>query len=420
GEEMSGNNEVSTPIIRASLSYDIIHALSKTLLVVLCLYLSGLFNDMLITLILYIVAVYLLFSVMNQWSSIITYFNASRKTGLPYMRQKPCPFLKVSFLELDCKVKLEEPYILEDMEKCHVTERWKECWETKAPPLLEILFNEESSIQQQAMAVSYLSIMGKEEALPKVIELLENLDEAETQFRRILLSSLSHLLACATDEELILKGAGLLLSNQGSHGRLVDMTITEGLMFAGKALIQPFKEFLAIPLYIDGSEVVLKNEQVSAYLDVTIGKKVMMLKFLTGFAPNYPSEVLSALSDLNDLESDLARAFRVKALAATGLSECIPLLIQALSDEDDLVVAEARKGLRKFGNESLDRLLDVLFDESTNDDTFDDVAGALETFDYEIVSNYLSTLKEKDIEKHDDIIELARNNNISIFLQETI
>ncbi|MFW9997989.1 MAG: hypothetical protein ACFFD4_38460 [Candidatus Odinarchaeota archaeon] len=412
-------DQPSSETVKASFVLDLTLALSKLTLVLILFSVYGNTPDFLIGLLLVFLAAFILFSGVGDLSKIITYTNASWKYKKPYMRTSvTCPFLQVSFLNLRCKASLREPYEWEEMEKCHLEQRWRFCWTTKAPYLLEVLNSEFSPIEVQAQAALYLGIMENSEAFPRVIEIIEKLQEQNTAFRRILLSSIGHLMRSTDDSELLRRGAAILVSNQGNYGRFIDITVTEACVLAGKSLIQPFKELLSIPLDRTYEERPEGEMELEAPL-VNLAQKTFIIRILYSLAGNYPEEVFNALVDQENLESDLIRSFRAKTLATTRKTESIPILIDLLLDEDTLVVAEARKSLRSFGILSLGALVDVLFDEKTSDDLFDEASAAIETFELKTVTSYLQSLRESDEQKFHDTLELARNNDIKVFLLDS-
>ncbi|MHA2295448.1 MAG: hypothetical protein ACXAEU_16635 [Candidatus Hodarchaeales archaeon] len=417
--------------IRASFVMDLIIALVKTSMVIILFYLIAFQTDILTYALMIFLSAFIFISAIGNWSKMITYLNASIKYKKPYMRSsKTCPFLLLSFLNLRCKASILEQYEWLVMEKCHFENGWKACWPTKAPLLLDILNDELSSIEATTQAAMYLGIMENPDALPRVLELVDELDTLHElgknvgSIRSILISSLGNYLRSTDDPELLRKVAVVLLTNQGKHGRIIDARISEACVLAGKSLINPFKELLSIPLYDTSESIVNINETTDENEDIRTDKlinihnKEFITKMLFALAGNYPEEIFNALVNQENLESDLVRSFRIKALYTTMKIESIPLIVDMLLDEDDLVVAEARKGLVKYGLVSLRNLVDILFDEGTSDDLFDEVAATIESFELRTVMKYLQDIKVEDEQKFLDVLELARNNDIKILLPD--
>jgi len=415
---MTIDTEQATPaVIGVSLFSDLIIALVKSILIIVLinLYVTGYQADFLVALVVMLIAAFLILSTFGNWSKLITYVNASIKYKKPYMRTSvTCPFLAVSFLNLVCKADTTvEAYDWHHMEKCHVEEKWKTCWSTKSPRLLEILNDPNVPVEALAKSASYLGIMEKAEAFPRVLEVMEGIDESNISLLRVLLGSMGHLMRAVDDPDELRRASLIFLKNQGKHGRLLDMTITESCMLAGKSIIQPFNELLSIPIQGEGSHV---GDEIPASTLIDINQKSFIIRILYTMSTRYPDEVFDALKDQKNLENDFIRSFRAKILAMTRKEESIPLLLEILLDNDDLVVNEARKGLRMFGTVALNRLVDLLFDEQTSDDLFDESAATIETFELQVIMRYLQELEVEDREKYRDVQELARNNDIKKFL----
>jgi hypothetical protein len=351
-----------------SISTDTLILLLKIFLsfIVITLFVSA---DFLLSIIYFVIMVYLFGSGFRDGYSIIHYYRGAKYINGRYLHKtKPiCPFLLVSPTGFKCQAEFKLPFSMtDDFPRCHDQKLFKVHWTEKAPGILEKAKTETNVIRLRSY-ISALTNIGYENSADFFLDILKAprysvvhqwIVDAVREYHEILKEDLDQIIQKKFQSELVENSSLESFDFDSTYSNILDYFITsEALLFDEKNKSLKF---------ISDEDLLIKRKAMKARNNAMIKNGALIGLSRMKNIDALPLIIESLGKDPNNDKKLVNVLAEYQEKAIDSLKEVITENSENLSKDKPLLVLEALGLMKRPDN--FDYLFNLWNEKKTDDD----------------------------------------------------